>query len=59
MKYRCEASVEIDLIEAFSNLTQTEQIYFIHEFIELLEDRELIEELEKRKYKIEKQKTSN
>lgn len=56
MKFNCDVNVEIDLMEAFNDLNSSDQRYFVNELIGLLEDDELIDELEKRGYKVVKSK---
>lgn len=56
MRFNCDINVEIDLMEAFNNLRSSDQKSFINEVIELIEDDDLIDELEKRGYKVVKSK---
>ena len=56
MRFNCDVNVEIDLMEAFNDLRSSDQKSFINEVIELIEDDELIDELEKRGYKAVKTK---
>lgn len=52
MKYRCDVNVEIDLMEVFSDMNSSDQKRFVREYLEALEDEELIDELEKRGYDV-------
>lgn len=54
MKYRCDVNVEIDLMEVFSDMNSSDQKRFVSEYLEALEDEELIDELEKRGYDVMK-----
>ena len=56
MRFNCDVNVEIDLMEAFNDLNSSDQKSFVNEVIELIEDDELIDELEKRGYKAVKTK---
>jgi hypothetical protein len=56
MRFNCDVNVEIDLMEAFNDLRSSDQKSFVNEVIELIEDDELSDELEKRGYKAVKTK---